>query len=79
MRLAKAMRSKDARSSIEAMNSPTLTAHATPGRDAIVGQHHEFMYGTSFFDLDHHHWELFWMDKKAMQLGPQACIALQQK
>jgi hypothetical protein len=23
-------------------------------------------------DLDGHHWEVFWMDPKAVELGPQA-------
>jgi len=26
-----------------------------------------FMYGRSFYDLDGHHWELFWMDPSATQ------------
>jgi predicted lactoylglutathione lyase len=26
-----------------------------------------FMYGWSFYDLDGHHWEVFWMDPRAVQ------------
>ena len=26
-----------------------------------------FMYGWSFYDLDGHHWEVLWMDPKAVQ------------
>lgn len=26
---------------------------------------HGFMYGRSFYDVDGHHWELFWMDPAA--------------
>ena len=31
-------------------------SHAQPPQD------HGFMYGWSFYDLDGHHWEVFWMD-----------------
>jgi predicted lactoylglutathione lyase len=27
---------------------------------------HGFMYGWSFYDLDGHHWEVFWMDLSAV-------------
>ncbi len=30
------------------------------------------MYGWSFYDLDGHHWEVFWMDEAAMPAGAQA-------
>ncbi len=26
-----------------------------------------FMYGSSFYDLDGHHWEVLWMDPKGIQ------------
>jgi predicted lactoylglutathione lyase len=29
-------------------------------------QDHGFMYGWSFYDLDGHHWEAFWMDPSAV-------------
>jgi uncharacterized protein len=49
------------------------------GRDAMPAQDHGFMYGRSFYDLDGHHWEVFWMDPKAVEVGPQAYMASQQK
>jgi predicted lactoylglutathione lyase len=35
------------------------------GQHATDPQDHGFMYGWSFYDLDGHHWEVFWMDLKA--------------
>jgi predicted lactoylglutathione lyase len=29
-------------------------------------QDHGFMYQSSFYDLDGHHWEVVWMDPKAV-------------
>jgi uncharacterized protein len=49
------------------------------GRDAMPAQDHGFMYGRSFYDLDGHHWEVMWMDPRAVELGPQAFSASQQK
>ena len=37
------------------------------GSHAMEPQDHGFMYGWSFYDLDGHHWEVFWMDPKAAQ------------
>jgi len=34
---------------------------------AMEPQDHGFMYGWSFYDLDGHHWEVFWMDPSAVQ------------
>jgi predicted lactoylglutathione lyase len=48
-------------------------------RDAMPAQDHGFMYGRSFYDLDGHHWEVLWMDPKAVELEPEAHMALQQK
>jgi len=42
-------------------------AIAAGGRNAMEPQDHGFMYGWSFYDLDGHHWEVFWMDPKAAQ------------
>jgi hypothetical protein len=36
------------------------------GMHAMDPMDHGFMYGWSFYDLDGHHWELFWMDPKAI-------------
>lgn len=37
------------------------------GSRAMDAQDHGFMYGWSFYDLDHHHWELVWMDPAVIQ------------
>lgn len=34
------------------------------GRAVMPPTDHGFMYGASFYDLDGHHWEPFWMDPK---------------
>ena len=43
------------------------TAIAAGGTHAADPMDHGFMYGWSFFDLDGHHWEVFWMDPAAVQ------------
>ena len=42
-------------------------AFAAGGQRAMEPQDHGFMYGWSFYDLDGHHWEIFWMDTQATQ------------
>jgi predicted lactoylglutathione lyase len=42
------------------------TALASGGTPAMEPQDQGFMYGWSFCDLDGHHWEVFWMDPKAI-------------
>jgi hypothetical protein len=42
-------------------------ALAAGGSHAADPQDHGFMYGRSFYDLDGHHWEVFWMDPSAIQ------------
>jgi predicted lactoylglutathione lyase len=42
-------------------------ALAAGGKPALDPQDHGFMYGWSFYDLDGHHWEVFWMDPAAAQ------------
>jgi predicted lactoylglutathione lyase len=37
------------------------------GTQAMDPQDHGFMYTRSFYDLDEHHWEVFWMDPKTVQ------------
>jgi predicted lactoylglutathione lyase len=37
-------------------------AVAAGGSHALDPQDHGFMYGWSFYDLDGHHWEVFYMD-----------------
>jgi predicted lactoylglutathione lyase len=41
-------------------------ATAAGGKPAMDPQDHGFMYGWSFYDLDGHHWEVIWMDPKAV-------------
>ena len=41
-------------------------AVAAGGKHAADPQDHGFMYGWSFYDLDGHHWEVLWMDPKAI-------------
>ena len=41
-------------------------AVAAGGSHAVEPQDHGFMYGWSFYDLDGHHWEVFWMDPSAV-------------
>jgi predicted lactoylglutathione lyase len=43
------------------------TAIGAGGTHAQDPQDHGFMYGWSFYDLDGHHWEVFWMDPAAVQ------------
>jgi predicted lactoylglutathione lyase len=54
-------------------------AIAAGGRDAMPAQDHGFMYARSFYDLDGHHWEVMWMEPKAVELGPEAYLASQQR
>ncbi|HEX6972162.1 MAG TPA: VOC family protein [Limnochordia bacterium] len=42
-------------------------AVASGGSQAADPQDHGFMYVRSFYDLDGHHWEVFWMDPAATQ------------
>ena len=42
-------------------------AVAAGGTHAMEPQDHGFMYGWSFYDPDGHHWEVLWMDPKAIQ------------
>ena len=39
---------------------------AAGGRIVKEPEDHGFMYARSFYDLDGHHWEFFWMDPAAM-------------
>ena len=51
----------------EEVDTMVKQAIAAGGSHAVEPQDHGFMYGWSFLDLDGHHWEVFWMDPKAMQ------------
>ena len=53
----------------EDVDAMVRAAVAAGGRDAADPQDHGFMYGRSFYDLDGHHWEAFWMDPAAIPAG----------
>ena len=54
----------DSRAEVDEIVKKAIAAGATHAMDP---QDHGFMYGWSFYDLDGHHWEIFWMDPKAAQ------------
>lgn len=49
----------DSREEVDTVYAKAMAAGATKAADP---QDHGFMYVQSFYDLDGHHWELFWMD-----------------
>ena len=54
-------------SSRDEVNALVEKAVAAGGKHAMDPQDHGFMYGWSFYDLDGHHWEVFWMDPNTAQ------------
>ena len=54
-------------SSREEVDALVRRAVAAGGSHATDPQDHGFMYGWSFYDLDGHHWEVFWMDPAVIQ------------
>ena len=56
--------SVDSRAEVDAITQRALAAGATT---ALEPKNMGFMYNTSFYDLDGHHWEVLWMDPAAMQ------------
>ncbi len=55
--------SVDSRAAVDEM---VRQAVAAGGSHALEPVDHGFMYGWSFYDLDDHHWEVFWMDPAAV-------------
>lgn len=51
------------RDEVDLMVNTAIAAGATHAMDPMD---HGFMYGWSFYDLDGHHWEVFWMDPNAV-------------
>lgn len=51
----------------EEVDALVKTALEHGGTAAMDPQDHGFMYGWSFYDLDGHHWEAFWMDPSHVQ------------
>ena len=68
--------SADSREAVDQFADAALKAGATPARDP---QDFGFMYNRSFHDLDGHHWEIMWMDPKAVEQGPEEHAAQQQQ
>jgi predicted lactoylglutathione lyase len=56
--------SVDSRAEVDEMVNKAIAAG---GKHAMDPQDHGFMYGWSFYDLDEHHWEVFWMDAGVVQ------------
>ncbi len=54
----------------EAVDEMVRKAMAAGGAHALDPQDHGFMYGWSFYDVDGHHWEVFWMDPSAIPHDP---------
>ena len=52
----------ESRADVDAFVKKALAAGGTHAMDP---QDQGFMYGRSFYDLDGHHWEVFWMDPKS--------------
>ncbi len=52
----------DSRAEVDDLVQKALAAGGTHAMDP---QDHGFMYGWSFYDVDGHHWEVFWMDPAA--------------
>lgn len=54
----------DSRAEVDHM---VKNAIAGGGRQAMSSTDHGFMYSSSFYDPDNHHWEVLWMDPNAVQ------------
>ena len=52
------------RAEVDDMVRKALDAGGAP---AMPPQDHGFMYASSFYDVDGHHWEVLWMDQQAIQ------------
>ncbi len=66
--------SADDRAGVDAFADTALEAGGSPAKEATD---FGFMYGRSFFDLDGHHWEVMWMDPRAVEQGPGEFAAAQ--
>jgi uncharacterized protein len=54
----------DSRAEVDALVKAAIAAGGSP---AAEPQDHGFMYFSSFYDPDGHHWEVFWMDPAHVQ------------
>ena len=53
----------ESRAEVDGMMETALAAGAKQAMDPLD---HGFMFTRSFYDLDGHHWEIFWMDPSAL-------------
>ena len=67
--------SAGSREEVDELVRRALANGGKPANDPID---YGFMYSTSFFDLDGHHWEVMWMEPAAVEQGPEAYMAAQQ-
>ena len=56
--------SASSRAEVDELVRMAIAAGGTHAMDAVD---HGFMYSGSFYDLDGHHWEVVWMDPKALE------------
>ena len=61
--------SAESREEVDELVEKALAAGGMPANDPMDL---DFMYGRSFQDPDGHQWEVFWMDPKAIEQGPNA-------
>lgn len=52
----------ESRTAVDEFMAKAFAAGAKPAKPSTD---YGFMYGSSFYDLDGHHWEVFWMDPNA--------------
>jgi len=57
------------RDEVDELTTKAIVAGATRAMDPVdLG----FMYGSSFYDLDGHHWEVIWIAPQAIPAGRRA-------
>ena len=64
--------SADSREEVDELVDTALANGGSPAKEPLD---FGFMYGRSFQDLDGHHWEVMWMDPRAVEQGPEAFAA----
>ena len=62
-------------SSREEVDTVSAAALAAGGTEADDAEDLGFMYSRSFFDLDHHGWQVMWMDPAAAGQDPETLAA----
>lgn len=68
--------SAESRDAVDALTERALAAGGAAAKEPVD---YGFMYGTSFYDVDGHHWEVMWMDPSAVEQGPEAYAASEQQ